>query len=76
MPAVTAPKSLARTQLIATLRALMRNVRLRPLGARPERTVLRATILVPRRSGLVRLSARSGQPAGYRDRGPTAWGAR
>jgi cytochrome P450 family 135 len=46
---------LACTLLGAVMRALLRDAAIRPLGAQPERPVLRATILVPRRSGLVLL---------------------
>jgi cytochrome P450 family 135 len=49
-------EALAREQLGATLRTLTVRRSIRPLGAQPERMVLRATILVPRRSGLVLLS--------------------
>jgi cytochrome P450 family 135 len=50
-------EALARAQLGLTLHALLESVTIEPLGARPERMVLRATILVPQRSGLVRLHA-------------------
>jgi cytochrome P450 len=49
-------QALARTQLAALARAMGDGLTIRPLGPQPERMVLRATILVPRRSGLVRLS--------------------
>jgi cytochrome P450 family 135 len=50
--------SLARMQLGLMLRALLERVTLRPVGPQPERMVLRATILVPRRSGTVVLGDR------------------
>jgi cytochrome P450 len=46
-------EALARTQLSLVLRAMLKRLTIHPLGAQPERTVLRATILVPQRSGLV-----------------------
>jgi cytochrome P450 len=49
-------EALARTQLAAMARAIGERVTIDPLGAQPERMVLRATILVPQRSGLVRVS--------------------
>jgi cytochrome P450 len=50
---------LARAQLGVTLRTLLDRVSIRTLGSQPERMVLRATILVPRRSGLALLSDRA-----------------
>jgi cytochrome P450 len=49
-------EALARTQLAAMARGLAERLTIDPLGAQPERMVLRATILVPQRSGLVMLS--------------------
>lgn len=46
-------EQLAHTEIAAILPAIWRQVRLWPVGPQPERTVLRATILVPQRSGLV-----------------------
>jgi cytochrome P450 len=51
-------EALARTQLGVMARALAERVTIDPLGPQPERMVLRATILVPQRSGLVTLSDR------------------
>ena len=45
---------LARAYQDAVVPVVLRGIRLRPLGAEPERMVLRATTLVPQRSGLVR----------------------
>jgi cytochrome P450 len=45
---------LAFTELGAVLPAVLRAARWRPVGPQPERMVLRATILVPQRGGLVR----------------------
>ena len=45
---------LARAYQDAVVPVVLRGIRLRPLGAEPERRVLRATTLVPQRSGLVR----------------------
>jgi cytochrome P450 len=52
-------EALARTQLAVMARAIGKRVTIDPLGAQPERMVLRATILVPQRSGLVRVSRSS-----------------
>jgi cytochrome P450 len=46
-------QALARMQLGLVLSALLERVRVTPIGAQPERMVLRATILVPQRSGVV-----------------------
>jgi cytochrome P450 len=46
-------KHLAYTEIRAILPVIWRRLRLRPLGAQPERMVLRGTILVPQRSGLI-----------------------
>jgi cytochrome P450 len=53
-------QALARVQLSLTLRAILEQLTIRPVGPQPERMVLRATILVPQRSGLVRLSGPGG----------------
>jgi cytochrome P450 family 135 len=42
---------LARAEIDSVIPAILRRVRLRPVRARPERTVLRGTILVPHRGG-------------------------
>jgi cytochrome P450 len=49
---------LAWTQIGAVIPTLLRATTLRPVGPQPERMVLRGTILVPRRSGLVVLHDR------------------
>jgi cytochrome P450 len=49
---------LARTEIAAVLRVLLDALRLRPPPSPPERMVLRATILVPQRSGLAIASDR------------------
>ena len=46
-------QALARMQLGALLTALLERVTVTPIGSQPERMVLRATILVPQRSGTV-----------------------
>jgi cytochrome P450 family 135 len=46
-------EALAREELRTVLPEILSGVRLRALGSRPERMVLRGTILVPHRSGLV-----------------------
>jgi hypothetical protein len=45
-------------QLASVLSALLEAVTVTPIGSQPERMVLRATILVPQRSGTVVLSDR------------------
>jgi cytochrome P450 len=50
---------LARTQLGFMLRAMLEQVTIKPSTRKPERMVLRATILVPQRSGLVRVLSAS-----------------
>ena len=52
-------RPLAEAQLETVLPAILRRLDVRPLWPRPERMVLRATILVPHRSGLARASARA-----------------
>jgi cytochrome P450 len=51
-------QALARMQLGLLLKALLDHVTVTPLGRQPERMVLRATILVPQRSGTVVLGER------------------
>jgi cytochrome P450 len=51
-------QALARMQLGSVLNALLERVMVTPLGSQPERMVLRATILVPQRSGTVVLGDR------------------
>jgi hypothetical protein len=51
-------QALARVQLGSLLRALLERVTVTPIGSQPERMVLRATILVPQRSGTVVLRDR------------------
>jgi hypothetical protein len=51
-------QALASVQLGLVLSALVERVTVTPIGSRPERMVLRATILVPRRSGAVVLRDR------------------
>jgi cytochrome P450 len=46
-------EQLAHAEIQAILPAIWGHGKLRPLGSQPERMVLRGTILVPRRSGLV-----------------------
>jgi cytochrome P450 len=46
-------EALAWTEIAAILPAVLHAARWRPLGPQPERMVLRATILVPQRAGLV-----------------------
>ena len=43
---------LAHAEIEAVLPAILRRVRLRPVSPRPERGVVRGTVLVPHRSGL------------------------
>jgi hypothetical protein len=51
-------ENLAHAEIQAILPAVWRHAALRPRGSQPERMVLRGTILVPRRSGLVFSSSR------------------
>ena len=44
---------LAQTYFSSVVPAVLERLRLRPAGARPERMVVRATTLVPQRSGLM-----------------------
>jgi cytochrome P450 family 135 len=46
-------EQLAHAEIAAVLSAIGRSLRLRPVGSQPERMVLRGTILVPQRSGLM-----------------------
>ncbi len=64
-------RELARAELGAVLPAMWRRLRLRPLGG-PERMVLRATILVPQRSGLVRAAPVRARPRPALRRVPAA----
>jgi cytochrome P450 len=49
-------QALAWTELDAALPVVLGELGVRPVGPQPERMVLRATILVPQRSGLVRIA--------------------
>jgi cytochrome P450 len=51
-------EALARLELDVVVPVVLRALRLQPAWPRPEKMVLRATILVPHRSGLVRARAR------------------
>jgi cytochrome P450 len=51
-------EALARMQLGSVLGALLDRVTVTPVGPQPERMVLRATILVPQRSGTAVLGDR------------------
>lgn len=51
---------LARTQFATVLPAVLRQLRLEPLGDRPEPMVQRATVLVPKRSLLARFAVAGG----------------
>lgn len=56
-------ESLACTELATAFDVIAECVRIRPLGPQPERMVLRATILVPQRSGLVSARAATARRA-------------
>jgi cytochrome P450 family 135 len=51
-------EALARAELATVLPAVLRRLRLQPLSSGPERMVVRGTVLVPQRSGLVRARSR------------------